>query len=198
MRTLLLASLLACSTAFAAHAQTNDAAPAEAPETEMQSDMSSDSGSASMATASAELMGADGTEHGTVEFQQTATGVLVTADLTDVPAGVHGFHIHETGSCEPDFQAAGGHFAGDMQHGYMVNGGPHPGDMPNIHVSDSGSLMIEVFNPNISLTEGEDGYLFDDDGSAMMIHAGEDDYESQPSGDAGDRIACGVIEMSGQ
>ncbi len=75
-----------------------------------------------------------------------------------------------------------------------MEGGPHPGDMPNIHVPGSGTLTQEVLNDNVSLREGDKGYLLDDDGSAIVIHAGADDYESQPSGAAGDRIACGVIE----
>lgn len=149
-----------------------------------------------MPSATAMLKGADGAEHGSVMLQQTLNGVLLTLDLKDVPAGVHGFHIHETGECEPDFKAAGGHFAEGKDHGFLVEGGPHPGDMPNIHVTDSGSLKQEVLNTAISLNEGEDGYLMDEDGSAILIHAGADDYKSQPSGDAGDRIACGVIEMN--
>ncbi|MCP1200214.1 superoxide dismutase family protein [Notoacmeibacter sp. MSK16QG-6] len=146
-------------------------------------------------TATATLMGAEGAEHGSVTMEQTPNGVLLTLDLKDVPAGVHGFHIHETGKCEPDFKAAGGHFAEGKEHGMMVEGGPHPGDMPNIHVSDSGALQQEILNTAVSLNEGDDGFLMDEDGSAIMIHSGADDYKSQPSGDAGDRIACGVIEM---
>lgn len=147
-------------------------------------------------SASANLQGTDGTELGSVQLEQTPNGVLLTLDLNELPAGVHGFHIHETGQCQPDFQAAGGHFAKGMKHGLKVEGGPHPGDMPNIHVDEDGSLSQEVFNSRISLDEGDDGYLFDEDGSAIMIHSGADDYESQPSGDAGDRIACGVIERN--
>jgi Cu-Zn family superoxide dismutase len=66
--------------------------------------------------------------------------------------------------------------------------------MPNLFIPESGELTFQVYNDNVSLEDGEDGYLFDDDGSALIIHAGADDYKSQPSGDAGDRIACGVIE----
>ena len=149
----------------------------------------------SVPTASASLKGVDGAEHGTVDLRQTPNGVLLTLNLKDVPAGVHGFHVHETGKCDPDFKAAGGHFADGKEHGLTVEGGPHPGDMPNIHVTDSETLTQEIFNTYISLDEGDDGYLMDDDGSAILIHAGADDYASQPSGDAGDRIACGVIEM---
>ncbi len=148
-----------------------------------------------MATATASLVGPDGTEHGTATFTDTPAGVLIRAELTGLPPGEHGFHLHETGECEPDFGAAGGHYnPTNAEHGFNVTGGPHAGDMPNIHVPDSGDLTIEVLNTYVTLEEGATATLFDDDGTALMIHAGADDYESQPAGDAGDRIACGVIE----
>lgn len=144
--------------------------------------------------ASATLQNGDQGPAGSVALVQTPSGVLLTATLTDLPPGAHGFHIHETGSCEPDFSAAGGHFAPrDHAHGLEVIEGEHAGDMPNIHVGADGKLKIEILNPRISLASGEEGYLFDADGAAIVIHAGADDYTSQPSGDAGDRIACGVI-----
>lgn len=143
--------------------------------------------------ATAALKNADGGEVGLVTLTELPTGVLLEVNLTGLPAGAHGFHIHQTGSCSPDFGAAGGHFAGgDNQHGLKVQGGPHAGDMPNIHVPESGTLSIEILNTAISLHDGA-GALFDDDGSAIVIHAGSDDYESQPAGDAGSRLACGVI-----
>lgn len=151
------------------------------------------------ASATATLQGADGSELGTVTLQDTASGMVhVMAELSGMPAGEHGFHIHETGACDgaDGFKSAGGHLAGDMDHGVMAEGGPHPGDFPNIHVPDSGALTIEYFTDRISLGEGEGTPVMDQDGSAVMVHAGADDYESQPSGDAGDRIACGVIEAT--
>lgn len=160
-----------------------------------QSDMKPAEGKGDMARASAALKGLDGAEHGTISLRQTPHGVLVHAELTGLPPGVHGFHIHTTGACEPPFQSAGGHFnPSGVKHGILAAEGPHAGDMPNIHVPESGALEIEYLNPMVSLTEGGDGYLLDDDGSAMMIHAGADDYASDPTGNAGDRIACGVIE----
>ena len=143
--------------------------------------------------ATATLKNVERSEVGSVTLTELPSGVLLEVNLSGLPAGVHGFHIHQTGACAPDFGAAGGHFAGgDKQHGLKVEGGPHAGDMPNIHVPESGMLSIEVFNTAISFHDG-DGALFDDDGSAIVIHDGADDYESQPSGDAGSRIACGVI-----
>ncbi|ODA68176.1 Superoxide dismutase [Cu-Zn] precursor [Methyloligella halotolerans] len=154
------------------------------------------------AAASATLKDLDGKEVGTVELTQTATdGVLLKVDITNLPPGEHAFHTHETGKCEPPFKSAGGHFnPDDDTHGYMTEDGPHAGDMPNISVPESGKLTFEVYNDEVSVAEDEglleddEGYLFDDDGSAIVVHDGIDDYKSQPSGDAGDRIACGVIE----
>jgi len=114
---------------------------------------------------------------------------------------VHGFHIHETGACDAStgFKSANGHLAGDMKHG-LVAGGPHPGDLPNVHVHADGKLDVEFFHagPDFQDKSWFDAVgLFDDDGSAMVMHGGADDYESQPSGAAGPRIACGVITRSG-
>lgn len=141
--------------------------------------------------ATAVLKDADGSEVGKVTLTAVPTGVLLDADLTALPPGDHAFHIHETGKCEPpDFKSAGGHFNPEEdQHGLMNKAGPHGGDMPNIHVPDSGKLRIEVLNQMVSLKLG----LLDEDGSAIVIHEGTDDYKTDPAGDAGSRIACGVI-----
>ena len=99
-------------------------------------------------------------------------------------------HLHETGDCSGDgFKSAGGHIAGDREHGVLTAGGPHPGDMPNVTVGSDGTVEQEVFLPFLNVEE----HLMDDDGAAFVIHGGQDDYSSQPSGDAGDRIACGVF-----
>lgn len=165
--------------------------------------------------ARAQLARSDGAPAGEVVFTQTPNGVLIEAELTGLPQGEHGFHIHETGDCSPQFSAAGGHMTagggesktgtdvtgilpnetGDEAgtvHGFEREAGPHPGDLPNIHVPESGALHIEVLNARISF-DG-DNALFDEDGSALIIHSDADDYETQPSGAAGERIACGVIE----
>jgi superoxide dismutase, Cu-Zn family len=145
-------------------------------------------------SASADFINAEGAEAGTARLIQTPVGVLIQAELTGLPPGEHGFHVHQTGECEPPFESAGDHFnPRDAQHGYFVAEGPHAGDMPNIHVPESGEVNVEAMNPFISLVEGEE-MLFDDDGAALMVHSGADDYQSQPSGDAGDRIACAIIE----
>lgn len=152
------------------------------------------SGTQNADAAQATLADSKGKEVGTVTLTETPNGVLLRAEFKGLPAGELGFHVHETGQCTPpDFKSAGGHLAGGKKHGLLVEGGPHAGDMPNIHVSESGSLTIEVLNTGLSLDNGE-GAVFDKDGSAVLVHAHADDYKSQPSGDAGDRIACGVIE----
>lgn len=144
--------------------------------------------------ATANLKDANGNGVGTVTLAETPNGVMLDAELTGLPPGKHGFHVHTTGKCEPDFGAAGGHLQGDTEvHGFIVADGPHAGDLPNIHVPENGTLQVEMFAPALSFETGS-GALFDGDGAAIVIHAGADDYASQPSGDAGDRIACGVIE----
>jgi Cu-Zn family superoxide dismutase len=148
-----------------------------------------------MLSATVALKGADGADHGSVTLTETPAGVLVRAELAGVPPGAHGFHFHESGACEPPFESAGGHYNPTAaEHGFKVVGGPHGGDMPNIHVPDSGALTVEMLNTGVTLEADAPETLFDDDGTALIIHAGADDYESQPSGDAGDRIACGIVE----
>nr|WP_318272800.1 superoxide dismutase family protein [Paracoccus saliphilus] len=139
----------------------------------------------------AQVEGADGTSHGTVTVQPTPSGVsVVTLDLQNLPQGVVAVHLHETGACEgPDFKSAGGHLAMEGQeHGVLFEGGPHAGDLPNLHVPESGEIMAEHFVADLTPE-----ILDDDDGTGFIIHAQADDYESQPAGDAGDRIACGVL-----
>jgi superoxide dismutase, Cu-Zn family len=148
-------------------------------------------------SASANMIDAEEREAGTVTLNQTKSGfVHIIVEMTGLPAGPHGFHIHETGECDPSggFESAGGHLAGDREHGINAEGGPHPGDFPNVHVGEDGVLKVEIFTDRVTLGEGENP-LFDEDGSAVMVHSGADDYESQPSGDAGDRIACGVVSQ---
>ncbi len=148
-----------------------------------------------MLKAKAAMKGPDGADLGIVTFTQTPAGVLISADLKGLPPGVHGFHLHEKGDCGPPFTNAGGHFnPTGAEHGFLAVGGPHAGDMPNIHVPDSGSLSIEILKPDVTLAAGAPETLLDDDGTSLVIHAGADDYKSAPSGMSGDRIACGVVE----
>ncbi|MCT2400577.1 superoxide dismutase family protein [Novosphingobium mangrovi (ex Huang et al. 2023)] len=146
-------------------------------------------------TVEANVIGLDGNSLGKVTLVQTPTGVLVSTDLKGLPEGEHGFHFHEKGVCDPaeGFKTSGGHFAaGAHEHGLMTMGGPHGGDMPNQYVGPDGVLKEQIFNTGVTLTPGPKS-LLDADGSALVIHAGADDYTSQPAGAAGARIACAVI-----
>lgn len=143
-----------------------------------------------------------------VSLNNTAGNVVATATLTeddagvhiklvgkDLPEGTHAFHIHEKGACEtPDFKSAGGHYnPTDDNHGKDDPEGPHAGDFDNIEVGKDGTVDIELTTDKVTLEKGQENTLYTDDGTSLVIHAEADDYKSQPSGDAGDRIACGVI-----
>jgi Cu-Zn family superoxide dismutase len=150
--------------------------------------------SAQAQTAKAPLKDAGGKDVGTVDLVQTPHGVLLKLSLKGIPAGEHAFHVHAVGKCEPPFTTAGGHFTpGSKKHGKEATEGAPAGDMPNLHLPASGELVIEVANPAISLVKGQPNSVVDADGSALVIHAKADDYKSDPAGNAGDRIACGVI-----
>ncbi|MGR3322392.1 MAG: superoxide dismutase family protein [Pseudooceanicola sp.] len=140
------------------------------------------------------FVNAEGQEIGTATLTDTQSGVLIELDLRDLPPETwHGFHVHENGECDPQngFKSAGGHYAiTGTKHGFLVDGGPHAGDMPNQFVAADGTLKAQVLNTYVFLG-GESGNIT---GRALMIHGGADDYESQSSGDAGERIACAVVE----
>ena len=142
------------------------------------------------------FINSEGTQIGTITIAETPSGMLhLTLSARSLPPGAHGFHIHQTGRCDiaDGFNSAGGHLAGDHEHGIAAEQGPHPGDFPNVHVAQDGTLEVEYFSDRISLRE--DNGLLDGDGAAAIIHADPDDYSSQPSGAAGGRIACAVLEM---
>lgn len=143
--------------------------------------------------AVAELEAPDGTDMGTVTLTEGPNGVLVRLRATNLALGEHGFHIHETGACAPDFGAAGGHFdPAGKGHGLMNPDGPHAGDLPNIHAGATGSASADVFTDAVTLAEGAKNTLFDEDGSAIIVHANPDSYAAEAG--AGGRVACGVIE----
>lgn len=149
---------------------------------------------ASAQTATATLKDASGKEVGKADLTETPHGVLLKLSLKGFPAGERAFHIHAVGKCEPPFTSAGGHFnPGGKKHGMEAAGGAHAGDMPNLFVPASGELVVEVANPAITLAEGKPNSVFHPDGTAIVIHAGPDDYKTDPTGNAGDRVACGVI-----
>lgn len=139
------------------------------------------------------LFSSDGKKVGIVTFTETPYGVLIIAEITNLLPGTHAFHIHEQGKCEPPFKSAGGHFNPyGKEHGILNSKGFHAGDLPNIHVGQNGKLTFEIVAHEVTLGKGENS-LNDDNGSAIVIHEGADDYTSDPAGNAGTRIACGVI-----
>lgn len=136
---------------------------------------------------------ASGKEVGQAILTEAAHGVIVKVKFASLPPGSHAFHIHDVGQCEPPFTTAGGHFnPGNTKHGFANSAGYHGGDMPNVDVPASGAIEVEVFVPDVSLHDKNK--LFDTDGSALIVHAGVDDYRTDPAGNAGDRIACGVLK----
>lgn len=152
-----------------------------------------------LAAAEATFVDTTGKELGTATLSQTEQGLKIAGVLEGVPEGDHGFHIHETGACDPadGFKSAGGHFAPrGNEHGFDNPNGPHAGDMRNQTAAADGKLVLDVTNDMVSLTAGDEGNLLDADGSALVLHAGADDYQTDPSGNSGDRIACAVIEAS--
>jgi superoxide dismutase, Cu-Zn family len=145
------------------------------------------------AEATAAMENAEGESVGTVALKQGPHGTHLHARLTGLPPGSRAIHIHEVGTCEPPgFESAGDHYdPEDRAHGFFSEDGYHAGDLPNIHVPESGILEVEFFSERLKLDD-----LFDDDGASIVIHTEVDDYRTDPSGDAGGRIACGVIERN--
>ena len=148
------------------------------------------------ARATAVMMGANGESMGEVMLIQGPQGVLVSADLSGLSPGGHGFHIHAVGSCSPDFSAAGSHFGpGEETHGFLYSTDMHAGDLPNVYANADGTARADVFTADVTLATDDERSLFDSDGSAIIIHEKPDDYGAD-AGTAGSRIACGVIERS--
>jgi Cu-Zn family superoxide dismutase len=152
---------------------------------------------ASAELANAQLKDSSGKAVGDVDLTQTPSGVLIKLQIKGVKPGEHAFHIHAVGKCEAPFTSAGPHFnPANHKHG-MMSGEGHAGDMPNLHVPQSGDLSVEILNTSVTLEKGKPNSVFDNDGSAIVLHAQADDYRSDSAGNAGDRIACGVIQSSG-
>lgn len=142
-----------------------------------------------------ELINDVGDRLGTADFKQVAKGVEVELDLEGLPAGFRGIHIHEEPSCErPDFISAGNHLNPDQtKHGLMHPEGSHLGDMPNIEVDINGEVNIKILLANATLKDGRNS-LLQKGGSTIIVTEEADDGMSQPSGNSGKRIACGIIK----
>jgi Cu-Zn family superoxide dismutase len=148
--------------------------------------------------ANAQLKDGSGKAVGDADLVQTQAGVLIKLQLKGIAPGEHAFHIHAVGKCDaPSFESAGPHFNPTSHKHGMLSGEGHAGDMPNLHVLQSGDLAVEVLNPAVTLDKGKPNSVFDNDGSSLVIHAKADDYKTDPAGNSGDRIACGVIQPSG-
>jgi Cu-Zn family superoxide dismutase len=142
----------------------------------------------------AEVRGSSGRLVGAASFQRVQDGVEIRARFRGLPPGQHGYHVHAVGKCEaPDFTTAGGHFNPTMhEHGLQNPRGSHVGDLVNLAVGDDGTASLTAIARGASLAAGETS-LFDQDGSALVIHADPDDEVTDPTGNSGVRIACGVI-----
>jgi len=143
--------------------------------------------------AMATLKDAAGATVGSVSLSETNAGVLLSGSLSGIGSGTHGVHVHAVGRCEPpDFATAGGHFNPEQrQHGFRNPAGAHAGDLTNISLPAGGALTFDLLLPRATL-RGKTA-LLDGDGSAIVVHASADDYITDPSGNSGSRIACGVI-----
>jgi Cu-Zn family superoxide dismutase len=144
--------------------------------------------------AKAVLKDKSGKDVGEANLTQTRNGVLLRLSVKGIEPGEHAFHVHAVGKCEPPFTSAGGHFnPASHKHGLEAPDGAHAGDMPNLYVPQSGDLTVEVLNTMITLAKGQPNSVFHSGGTALVVHAKADDNKSDPAGNAGDRIACGVV-----
>lgn len=132
---------------------------------------------------------------GSAVLTPLTNGVKIELQVAGLPPGEHAFHVHENGSClAPKFESAGGHFApGKNPHGFDAPQGPHAGDMPNVVIGADGSAKLELINTQVTLGKGTNS-LLKKGGTALMIHEKADDYKTQPTGNAGGRLACGEIK----
>ena len=154
-----------------------------------------------VAAASATIVNAAGEERGTAELWQDNDRIVhVDVQLLNMPAGPHAIHFHAVGKCEGSgstpFASAGAHFNPlGRQHGLENTAGPHAGDAPNFTVNAEGAGRANFTTDRVTLTEGSTS-LFDSDGASIVVHSGADDQISQPAGNAGGRIACGVLKQT--
>lgn len=141
-----------------------------------------------------DLISASGEAIGTVTYLEEGSGVQLRVEVSGLEPGTHAVHLHETGSCEtPDFQSAGGHWNPmGKEHGRDNPNGAHLGDLANMEVGDDGTGSASYMVTGVSYAGGEPS-MIDADGTALMIHEGADDYVTDPTGDAGGRVACAVL-----
>lgn len=146
-------------------------------------------------TIGVQMRDANNRDLGTLDLTETRAGLTLSGTLRGLPPGQHAIHLHTTGKCEPPFTSAGSHWNPTRrEHGRDNPNGPHLGDLPNITVAQDSSVVVSVTTPGGTLRGAN--ALIDADGAAVVIHAGPDDYRSDPAGNSGNRIACGLVTGS--
>ncbi|WP_163836124.1 superoxide dismutase family protein [Spartinivicinus ruber] len=149
-----------------------------------------------LAGADFPLINNKGKTIGKVTIVQGTEGVLINIKAKDLPPGYHGMHFHRKGDCGDlaTFKSAEGHIDPHQKpHGFLNSKGPHEGNLPNLIVSNDGTVEVELYSQMVQLKEGP-AKLLDEDGSALIIHANKDDHTSQPIGGSGGRLACASIK----
>jgi Cu-Zn family superoxide dismutase len=171
-----------------------DAAPDGAPDGTADSALATAS-TATVDSVRAQVVDASGRGLGAVILSDAGAEIELAGALIGLAPGEHGFHIHAVGRCEPPgFESAGAHLSPEgVPHGFMTEGGPHPGDLRNLVAGEDSIATVDQSVPAAGLGGGVSA-LLDEDGSALVVHALPDDYSTQPAGGSGDRVACGVIE----
>ena len=178
MRPLLIILGLVCLSGLAMRISTTGAVPRQSP-----------------LSGHADIVNAQGQKIGSATVHPSDSGVRIDVVISQLSPGMHGIHIHTVGKCEgPAFASAGGHFnPTSKKHGKDNPEGPHAGDLLNIEVGANGTGKASLLNPNATLGEGANS-LFHEGGTALVIHEKADDYKTDPAGNSGARIACGVIQ----
>jgi Cu-Zn family superoxide dismutase len=145
-------------------------------------------------SAITELRNAAGQPVGTARLNQAGNVVRILVEARGLPPGLHAVHVHAVGKCEPpDFTSAGPHFnPANKQHGALNPQGSHAGDLPNIDIGADGNGRLETANEQMTLGAGSTS-IWDADGSTLIVHAAPDDFKTDPTGNSGARIACGVL-----
>jgi len=143
------------------------------------------------------LLDAKGQQAGQATLTQLAAGVKVSVEAKGLTPGLHGIHFHEIGKCEPpDFKSAGEHLNPEKKHHGLLNPeGPHAGDMPNLVVNSDGSASMSIFTKLVTLRKGEPNSLIKEGGTSLVVHEKMDDEKTDPAGNSGSRLLCGVIQQ---
>jgi Cu-Zn family superoxide dismutase len=148
-------------------------------------------------SAQADIVNTQGQKIGTATIRPSGGGIHINVEVSQLPPGVHGVHIHAVGKCEgPTFTSAGAHFnPTSKKHGKDNPEGPHAGDLLNIELAADGTGKASLSDSNVAFSGGPNS-LFPESGTALVIHEKPDDYKTDPAGNSGARIACGVIKAS--